>query len=78
MNNHAPYTPIMVDVKTTLTENEVRYHNAALAEENGRLRAVLLNIQSVAERGFPIDNTKLAARCRNALGGVQQQGGTSK
>lgn len=34
-----------------------------------RLRTVLLNIQSLAERGFPIDHMKLATRCRLALGG---------
>lgn len=32
-----------------------------------RLRATLLNIQSDAERGFPIDASKLATRCRHAL-----------
>ena len=32
-----------------------------------RLRATILNIQALAERGFPIDNAKLAERCRKAL-----------
>lgn len=32
-----------------------------------RLRAVILNIQSLAERGLPIDTAKLASRCRHAL-----------
>ena len=40
----------------------------ALEEENARLRATLLNIQALAERGNPIDATKLADRCRHALG----------
>jgi len=37
------------------------------AKENERLRAALLNIQAVAERGFPIDRSTLAAQCRAAL-----------
>ena len=37
------------------------------AKEIERLRAVLLNIQALAERGNPIDNAKLATRCRRAL-----------
>lgn len=37
------------------------------AKEIERLRAVLLNIQALAERGWPINNDKLAVRCRNAL-----------
>lgn len=32
-----------------------------------RLRATLLNIQATAEKGFPIDGTKLATQCRLAL-----------
>ena len=36
-------------------------------EEIDRLRATLLNIQALAERGFPIDHTKLAEQCRRAL-----------
>jgi hypothetical protein len=43
-----------------------------LAEKNAvikRLRATLLNIQSLAERGFPIDHAKMAERCRAALDG---------
>lgn len=35
--------------------------------EIARLRAVILNIQAMAERGFPIDTGKLATRCRKAL-----------
>jgi hypothetical protein len=38
-----------------------------LKAENARLRAALLNIQSMAERGNPIDNAKLAAQARHAL-----------
>jgi hypothetical protein len=33
---------------------------------NERMRAALLNIQSLAESGFPINSAKLAARCRHA------------
>jgi hypothetical protein len=32
-----------------------------------RLRDALLNIQAMAERGFPIDCAKLAEQCRRAL-----------
>lgn len=39
----------------------------AAAKEIERLRAVLLNIHALAERGNPIDNAKLAARCSRAL-----------
>jgi hypothetical protein len=35
--------------------------------EIARLRAVILNIQAMAERGLPIDAGKLATRCRKAL-----------
>lgn len=38
------------------------------ADEIARLRAALLNIQALAERGNPIDTTKLAEQCRHALG----------
>lgn len=41
--------------------------NVALRQENERLRATLLNIQALAERGFPIDAKYLSMRCRNAL-----------
>lgn len=34
---------------------------------NERLRAVILNIQALAETGQPIDAAKLATRCRHAL-----------
>lgn len=37
------------------------------AKEITRLRAALLNIQALAERGHPIDCEKLATRCRRAL-----------
>lgn len=37
-----------------------------------RLRAVILNIQSLAENGFPIDGAKLATRCRLALTSEEQ------
>ena len=37
------------------------------ADELVRLRAALLNIQALAERGSPIDNAKLATMCRHAL-----------
>jgi hypothetical protein len=37
------------------------------ADEVERLRAALLNIQAMAERGFPIDCAKLAEQCRRAL-----------
>lgn len=37
------------------------------SKEIERLRAVLLNIQALAEQGNPIDCTKLATRCRQAL-----------
>lgn len=37
------------------------------ASEIERLRATLLNIQALAERGWPINNDKLSAQCRHAL-----------
>lgn len=37
------------------------------AKEIERLRAVLLNIQAMAETGFLINGEKLAERCRHAL-----------
>lgn len=40
---------------------------AVLQAENARLRAVLLNIHALAERGFPINNDKLAVHCKHAL-----------
>lgn len=40
-----------------------------LEAENEKLRATVLNIQSLAERGWPIDNDKLAERCRRVLNG---------
>lgn len=39
------------------------------AREIDRLRALVMNIQALAERGFPIDPAKLATRCRLALAG---------
>lgn len=42
-------------------------HLSPPGEEIGRLRATLLNIQAMAERGYPIDCSKLAAQCRAAL-----------
>lgn len=36
-------------------------------DEIDRLRATLLNIQALAERGNHIDNAKLAEQCRRAL-----------
>ena len=50
-----------------MEENELRYHCAAITDENDRLRATLLNIQATAERGLPIDYRKLADQCRHAL-----------
>lgn len=41
--------------------------NAALRAEVARLQAIILNIQALAERGFPIDTAKLAKRCQAAL-----------
>jgi len=38
------------------------------AKQIERLRATLLNIQALAERGDPIDTTKLAEQCRHGLG----------
>ena len=43
-----------------------------LAEKNAaikRLRATILNIWAIAERGLPIDHAKLAEQCRHALEG---------
>ena len=43
-----------------------------LAEKNAaikRLRATILNIWAMAERGSPIDHAKLADQCRAALDG---------
>jgi hypothetical protein len=42
-----------------------RYSRAM--EDRADLRACLLNIQSLAEKGFPIDSGKLATRCRRSL-----------
>jgi MoxR-like ATPase len=36
-------------------------------DKNKLLRATLLNIQSLAESGFPLNNAKIAAQCRHAL-----------
>lgn len=44
------------------------YCPLCMATEVERLRAVILNIQSLAEQGFPIDARRLATRCRRALG----------
>jgi hypothetical protein len=49
----------------------LRSENADLCREIERLRATLLNIQALAERGNPVDSAKLAARCHRALN--QQQ-----
>lgn len=47
--------------------NEVAEAVALERAKTDRLRAVLLNIQALAERGFPIDCASLATRCRLAL-----------
>lgn len=38
----------------------------AAANRIERLGAAILNIQALAEQGFPIDAAKLAERCRHA------------
>jgi hypothetical protein len=47
-------------------------HYQTMARDNDRLRAVVLNIQSLVERGFPIDREKLATRCKHALNSKPQ------
>lgn len=44
-----------------------------LTAENERLRATLLNIQALAERGFPIDAKYLSMRCHAALAHEQRE-----
>lgn len=49
------------------TNGRVPYTMERAAKEIERLRAALLNIQAMAERGNPIDNAKLSAQCQHAL-----------
>ncbi len=51
---------------TMTPELKTARNTAKRGDEIERLRATLLNIQAMAERGFPIDNAKLAEQCRQA------------
>lgn len=50
-----------------MTHSELKLEVRHLRAEAARLRALVLNIQSLAEKGFPIDAPKLATRCRESL-----------
>ena len=65
------------EAKRSSADDDLSYEVeiGTLYKEIERLRAVLLNIQSLAERGSPIDAAKLATRCRAALANEQNGAG---
>lgn len=64
-------TDIVKDLRAWQASIRLQHPRYALvgqsADEIERLQAVILNIQALAEQGFPIDAGRLAIRCRRAL-----------
>lgn len=72
--SYGPYSDIVAALRVEAGGDDHRGAGGLCrdaAAEIARLRAVILNIQALAEKGFPIDTTKLAVRCRRALSDEQ-------